>query len=371
MPRPHHVAREDALAGVVLDRYLRVRRGEAVTIESWSHALPWARALVVEARRRGARPLLVVEDEAAYFRSLATVGARGTRASRGAPRPAGGAHVYLDGPEEFPRLFGLSAADRDRALARHDGAWWSDARRHRTRAVRLAIADATPTAAVRYGVDRDAWERELLRASLLDPALLRRSGERLLRGLGRARRLRVSHPNGTDLTAERSERAPFVDQGRSDPRGGVVWARIPAGLLLLPLRSTSADGRWEVNRPSHDRFARPPAAVGGRFRFRRGRLGAFEFDRGGEPFAAAQARFGRGRLRAVALTVGLNPRIHSAPELLGLAEGTVGLLLAEGPYRPGGSRPRFSFLGPISDADIEVDGRPWLRRGRPVAGRPR
>jgi hypothetical protein len=367
MPRRRPPRPEDALARVVLDGYLGVRRGEPVTIETWSHALPWARAFVVESRRRGARPALIVEDESAFFRSLESLGAASVAGAAGAPADGGGAHVYLDGPEEFPRLLGLLPDDRERLLARHDRAWWGSARRRRVRAIRVAIADASPTAATRYGVDTETWQTELLRASLVDPGPLVRSGARIARSLARARRLRIRHPNGTDLVVERSSTGPVLDAGPPDPAEGTVWGRVPSGLLLVPLRVGAGEGAWESNRPAYNRFVEPPVAIGARFTFRAGRLTEFSFDRGGAPFAAAYARAGSRRVRPIALTIGLNPAVSHAPELQELGEGTVGLLLGDAPYRADGSRPRFSFLAALAGADVDADGRPWLVGGRPGA----
>jgi leucyl aminopeptidase (aminopeptidase T) len=350
---------EEALARVVLDRHLALRRGESVTIESWSHGLPWARSFVVEARRRGAHAVLVLEDEEAYFRSLEVAGS--SALSGTSHRVAGGsdAYVYFGGPEAFHRLLGVPERDLESLVARHDAVRWRMARRSRTRAVRLAIADATPAAAERYGVDATAWQSELLAASLIDPLRLETAGRPLLRDLRSLRTLRIQHPNGTDLRVSLTARAPILDSGRPDRISIAVSKRIPSGLLIVPLRGGTAEGVWETNRPAYDRFARPPVAEGGRFEFRSGRLREFAFDRGGESFAAAYSGARRGRDRAVALTIGLNPAVSNAPEVLELGVGTLGLLLGDAPYRGGGQRSGFSFLAVLAGASVTADGRPW------------
>jgi len=358
MPKRRRAPAEEALARVVLGGHLGVRRGEPVTVESWSHALPWARAMVVEARRRGARPTLLVEDESAFFRSLEALGSSAVARLRPPDAGPGGAWVYLDGPEEFPRLLGLPAKDLERILARHDRAWWSRARRGRVRGLRVAVGDATAPAAARFGVDREAWESELLRASLVGPEELELRAQPVLRRLAHSRRLRVRHPNGTDLRLELAPRPPTVDIGRPDPPHGVVWARVPAGLVIAPLRPRATDGTWETNRPAYDRYAQPSVALGGRFVFRRGRLTEFAFDRGGGPFASAQLRAGPGAVRAVALTIGLNPAIDFAPEFQELGAGTLGLWLGEATYRPDLGRPRIAFLAALTEASVEADDRP-------------
>jgi hypothetical protein len=373
MPRRRSLRPEDALARAVLDRHLGIRRGDSVIIETWSHALPWARSFVVEARRRWARPTLIVEDEGAFFRSLELFGSRAVVRT---PEPEvtgpAAARVYFGGPEAFPRLLGLPAKDLETLLNLPRSPRRQRGRRARPRGIRLAIGDVTPTAATRYGVDEEAWRAELLRASLVDPAHLELTGRRLVRTIGRARRLRVRHPNGTDLTVGLADRRPSVVTGLQDVVGRATWDRVPSGIIILPLRPGSAEGTWETNRPVYDRFAFPNTVAGGRFGFRGGRLTEFEFDRGGAPFAAAYARGGRGRDLPVALTVGLNPAISHAPEVLELALGTLGLLLGDPPHRAArGRRSGFSFLATLAGADAQADGRPWLLRGLPFPYAPK
>lgn len=366
MTRASRSRPEDRLARLVLDQCLSVRRGETVTIETWDHALSWARAFVLEARRRGCEPTLVVEDEEAFFRSLAQPGARTVPSAPAAFAEASDAYVYFPGPEQFPRLLGLSTEEIDAVVGRHGPAWWRAARRAGLRAARVAVATATPTAAARFGVDRVAWERELVEGSLVSPDRLARAAGRLARRLHRARQVRLRHPNGTDLTVELLRAPPVTEDGRvdrADRRAGRLWTQIPTGVVAVPLSPGGAEGVWESNRPTYDRFSDPPVALGARLTFRRGRLSEYSFDRGGAAFARTYARGGRGRELPGALTFGVNPAVDRAPEVAEVAAGTVGLLL--GGNRPlGGRNPsRFTYLTLLAGARVDLDGEPFLEDG--------
>lgn len=357
---------EDRLARAVLDQCLCVRRGETVTVETWDHALPWARAFVLEARRRGCEPTLVVEDEETFFRSLAQTGTRSVPNAPAAVAQASDAYVYLPGPVEFPRLLGLSSEELEAVLGRHGAAWWRAARRAGLRAAWIAVAAATPTAAARFGVDRDAWQRELVRGSLVSPDRLARAAAPLVRRLLRARRVRVRHPNGTDLTVELLRAPPVVEDGRvdrADRRAGRLWTQIPTGLVGVPLLPGVADGVWESNRASYHRLADPPVTLGARFTFHRGRLAEYAFDRGGAAFGREYGRGGRGREQPGALTFGVNPAISHAPEVGEVAAGTVGLLLGENRSLGGRNPSRFSYLATLAGATVELDGHPFLEDG--------
>ncbi len=353
---------ETTLARSVLERYLGVRAGEVVVVEAWSHALPWARAFAPEARRLGADPVLAVEDEEAFFLALATARRGGVPRTAEALAEIGDAYVYFGGPEEFPRLLGLSPSDRAGVVDRHGAGWRRRAARRHLRAARLAIAQATPTAAARYGVDLAAWRRELLAASLVPPGALRHRLRRWLRRGVRGRSVRITHPNGSDLSISLAPRRWRAEIG--DPPPGSPWIDVPTGALLLPIRPGGTRGTWEANRASFDRFQEPPVAQGARFTFRDGRLRAFEFDRGGETFARAYAAGGPGRDRPAALLIGLNPAIDRAPECAELGERSIALLLGSNRRAGGRSTTGIAYLSVLAGADLELDGRSWASAGR-------
>jgi len=369
MTGPRRSAPGERLARAVLGPCLSIRRGESVTIETWDHALPWARAFVLEARRRGGEPTLVVEDEEAFFRSLTQPRARSVPRAPAALAEASDAYVYLPGPEQFPRLLGLDEEDLATVVGRHGPEWWRAARRSGLRAARVMVAGATATAAARFGVDRESWERELLRASFVPPERLARAAGEVVRRLHFAREVRIRHPNGSDLRVKLLRVPPRVEDGRvdrADRRAGHLWTQVPSGVVAVPLAAGTAEGTWESNRESYDRFSEAAVSKGGRFSFLRGRLTEYSFDRGGAAFARAYARGGHGREVPGALTFGVNPAIARAPEVEELAAGSVGLLL--GDNRPlGGRNPsRFAHLSTIADATVELDGAPFLESGRLV-----
>ena len=381
---PRHAARarksslggspEETLARLVLEESLAVESGESVAIETWAHALPWARPFVWEARRLGADPSLIVEDEAAFFRSLAIGRRRHLPNANPAHAATHAAYVYLGGPEAFPRLLGLPSRDFE-AIVRWQGpAWWRAARRSGLRAANLAIAGVTETAADRFGVDPSSWRRDVLRASLVPPSRLARSGEAVLADLRPGRRLAIRHANGTEIHTVLDRSPPFLEDGRvdaADRRSGRFWTQVPSGLLAVPLRPGATEGTWETNRPVYDRFSEPSVSVGARFVFDSGRLREFSFDRGGESFAAALGRQHIHRAAPALVTIGLNPEIGRTPELGELAAGAIGLWIGAGPPAVGGERGRFSYLSTLDGADVELDGRPWFTAGRATPRRRR
>lgn len=356
------------LARSTLSAYLGVRRGEPVTVEAWSHALPWASAFVVEARRLGADPVLAVEDEEGFFTTLAlqSRGAVPTAPVRLTDR--GGAYVYFSGPREFARLLALSPRELARTVARHGPSWTRRALGSGIRSARMAVAEVTPTAAERFAVGLDGWRREVVGASVVPPFRLASAATARLRRLAHASVLRVVHPNGTDLTVRLRPHGGTAETGRAPRRGGSSrqpWLRIPTGRLTIPVARRSATGVWEANRPTYHRFAGDPVDSGVRLQFAEGHPTGFSFERGGRAFADLFLRGRSFRAEVSAVRFGLNPAIVRAPESGDLALGTIGLVLRP-PAERAGAAGDSDYVSLLAGADAQLDGHRWLSEGRPT-----
>src|ERR1700691_6521188 len=90
----------------ILVNTLRLRPGENVVIETWSETLPWAKPFVNEARRMGANPMLLYEDEESFWEALRSGESRHTGRVGGhewAALAKASAYVFFHGPSEWPR----------------------------------------------------------------------------------------------------------------------------------------------------------------------------------------------------------------------------------------------------------------------------
>ncbi|HTT26362.1 MAG TPA: hypothetical protein VMH90_05315, partial [Thermoplasmata archaeon] len=189
----------DAICRTVLTKTLRLRRGENVVIESWTHTLRWANAMVLEARRLGIRATMIYEDDASYWRAVAEckpgdVG-RMPAPELGALAKAEG-YVFFWGPEDRPKLRALPP-DQYAALTSYNGAWYEAAEKAHLRGCRMEIGQATVPAARHFGVDAGVWQNTILEASRVDFGVMAREGARLAARLKGGRQLTLRHANGT------------------------------------------------------------------------------------------------------------------------------------------------------------------------------
>ena len=356
---------ERQLARKTLVETLRVKRGENVTIETWPHTLSYATAFVYEARRIGAHPLLLLEDEPTYWKSVEDLPAPAlgnVGAHEWALLSKTNAYVFFQGPSDRPRYRALPAKKLE-ALTAYNLEWYRRAKKARIRAARMFLSMASDSQARNFGVDAAAWRKELVEASLVDTRTMVREGRRIAAAFQQGREVTIDHTNGTHLVLRLKGRSPAVDDGVVGPEdvaAGRNMTPIPSGVVAVAVDETFAEGVVRANRPS---YLRGKAVEGGTWNFKKGRLVGFQYDSGGEEFSEPYGKAPSGRDRPATLSVGLNPRLHHAPQMEDQERGTLCVAVGGNHWQGGSNRcPFLSWLA-IGECDVRVDGKPLVVKG--------
>jgi leucyl aminopeptidase (aminopeptidase T) len=362
-------AQADLLARRVLRDRLHLRAKENVTIESYPSSLPWATAFVREARRLGARPVLLYEDEASYWRAVeegraAAIGSPG--AHEWAALEKSDAYVYFWGPEDQARAARLPDSTWSKLTA-FNSHWYEVARKAGLRGARMSIARVTERNARFWGVSERRWRQEVYDASVHSTAPLQKDASRIGKLLEHGRSVRVRHPNGTDLTLALAGRHAVKGLGEVTResmalRFGSI-ASIPDANVYVAVDETTAEGRVMSNRVN-SMFATP--LVGGRMSFQGGRLRRYSFARGAKFFRESYRPAGPGKDRPAFLEIGLDPDIRTAPMLEESERGAI--TVGVGRNAAFGGKTKTDFLGyvTVGGADLFIDDRQVVRAGRLV-----
>ncbi|MGI0071734.1 MAG: aminopeptidase [Thermoplasmata archaeon] len=354
--------RETQFARAVLTRNLQVRPGENVIIEGWTHTLPWAVALARETRRLKAHPLVLFEDEDAFWDSVehhedAILGA--APAHEWAALGKTNVYIHMWGAGDRMRMASLPGGRGEKLIA-FNNAWYKAAAKSGLRGSRLEIGRPFPNLARMYRVDESSWRNQLIDATLVDPERLRAVGKPIERALERGRRLRIQDDHGTDLTLGLAHRRAFGAYGRITKEEIHLPFRmlnlLPAGAIRVALDESVADGTFVANRTCYFDLG---TATGGTFEFRNGRLVRHHFDSGGNFFDAGFKTGGKGRDRPGLLSIGLNPKLHNTPQVEDLEAGAIMVSVGMNRFNPGGKN-MSSFFGFAVNAGarVEVDGHP-------------
>jgi leucyl aminopeptidase (aminopeptidase T) len=358
------------LAKNVLANTLRVRPGENVVIESWSETLPWAKPFVAEARRMGANPMLLYEDEETFWEALRTGNAKGTGrvgSHEWAALAKTSAYAFFFGPSEWPR--GDEIPPKKQAgVAAYNPEWYRRSAKAKVRGARIYLGRTSQLAADRWKLDLDTWREELVRASLVPPKEMHRLGTRIGDRLKTGKVVEVRHPNGTELTF-RLGKFPFllddalVDD--ADLKAGNNMATIPGGVVGVPIDHTSAEG---VALGNHTTYPDSGPVAGAQWKFADGHLTDQSYDSGGKPIEAAFAKAPKGgRDRLSYVSIGLNPEISHLPQMEDQELGAVLFQIGGNSFRGGKNKSPFGAWMALTGADVTVDGKPILEGGRVVA----
>ncbi len=366
---PPSDASPTAVARALLGSALRVRRGEQVAVLTWNHTLPWATACVTEARRLGARPFLLLEDEAAFWQSVELAGSPARWS--GLARPIGAAIgradalVYFPGPADRPRLRALPP-EKLLPLLGADDDWLARTRRAGNRAVRCLLGYVSDPQAEGWSVPAATWRSQLIRGiTEVDYGAIARDAGRVARLLEAGRTVRVMGGHGTDLTLRLRGRTPWVDDGRidrDDRRHGRTVSASPAGSVVVAVEEGSAEGIVVGNRPS---FLPSGRVDGAQWEVEQGRVRNYWYTEGAETFEAEFAAAPRGRDVVALFAIGLNPALApGVPQAEDAEAGTVTLAIGGNSLYGGRNRCRYLSWITVGEATVTVDGHPLADRGK-------
>ena len=336
-----------AVARNLVKNYLRVKPGENVIVESWTHTLPMASAMVDEVRRIGGSAFLAYEDDDAWWRAVERKQAKPLgRLSdpEWAAIAAADAYVQFWGPADSARLEKLGEQDLDDWATGWFDRWYKLARSTGLRGGRMATGWVTDTRVRHWSVRKQVWMNDLLKGCLVDPTDLAKSGKRLSRALTGRNKVRITHPNGTDLEVALAGVPPRLYEGYPHPKDKAysefdMMGNFPDGKLRMALDARTAEGTIVSNRRSYDEVWFPWAVYsGGTFEFSDGKLTSFSFERGEAKFARDYARGTPGKDRTGSLVLGLNPKLQNVPYMEDKERGSVRLTVGGNTYS-GGSNP--------------------------------
>jgi aminopeptidase len=247
---------------------------------------------------------------------------------------------------------GLEARDRER----------------RVRWVWLGNGGIHPSAASarRFGMTLAEMECVYWRGIATDTALLAPDGRHLAQILEGATTLRVTHPNGTDITVRRGAGIVVMSDGSFPPRdsdhrgpGAMEHTWYPAGEVTHGLDPESAQGRLVVERVFYGADDIGPLTLD----FAGGRLQPPVSD-GENAVFRARVRGDRPLSdRLTGVKFGLNPDVTDPRVLPFMGAGMISLSMGANTYLGGDIELPFMIFLTLVGASVHVDGRLVLDNG--------
>jgi len=338
------------VAKKVLSETLAVKKGEAVTVESWNNGLEFARSVVAEARAMGCTAVLLLEDEEAYIEGASRapkdrIGQMG-RNEFGMIEGTD-AYVFIPGP--------LLAAYQTRIKpqlmsesTKYNESWYEAAEKAKLRGARLAFGHiGEEMAGVMGRTVQQVVERQL-KAALVDFSDIAKSAQRLSSLLA----------DGSGASVQTGgSRLEFSLKGETTVEDGVVSRRdvedgnnmtyVPPGFVSRGVDPASVSGTLRVSK-TLTRLGLLEDAV---LTFREGWLVRWK-SRGSMPMLTELVKAVPERKRKMTiLNVGINPKMGY---LFGQDRMVAGSVTVGG----------FGFMAVIREADLTVGGRNAVTSGK-------
>ena len=355
------------LARAVLVDNLRLKKGDTVLIESWTDAIPYARTFVKEARRLGIRPMVLYEDDEAWwdavdggqFSHFSDLASHESAAVANAD-----GYVYFWGPGDRARLSALPDKAQERATAWNPG-WYKLADKAGLRGTRMWLGIATDRTAAMFHVDPAEWRAGLVAAGAVDGPKMYAKGKRVAQAIRKGSELRLTHPNGTDVTIQLDGAKPRVDAGQVGAeelkRAFGMLSNNPSGQVLVAVDKSHANGTVVSNRTIYvgsDRFADQ------RFTFADGELTDYSVGLGTAAFEKTMKQAKKPSRVQSYLSIGLNPYARNVPPTEDTEEGGMTVGVGNNGFVQGKVRGPFIAPAMVGEGEITIDGRTIAKGGK-------
>lgn len=356
------------LAANLVRNCLRITPDDNVTVSFYPHMQKLAEEVAIECFKVGADALLNLYTDAYYTAYMKYLPAESLR------KPS----VFCRGLTELstaeigfwaaydPAIYRAVPDDKMAANDEGETIAHQPATERKVRRLEVALGQVTRPRAKAYGFPFAPWGRMVREASSVTPSGLSRDGKKLAAVLEKGRELRITAPNGTDLTLALKGRSGLVNDGvvdAEDIERGALEAAIPAGSVSVVPDEGQGDGTAA--------FDIPTAWAGRSIRRLRwelsgGRVTSWDGDAVATRLKGLWEKAAGDRDRIAWVSIGLNPRAKLGFLQNGIVRGAVTLGIGGNEFLGGANKPGFNFESAIADATVEVDGKPVVRNGQIV-----
>ena len=338
------------VANKLLTESLKVKKGQTITVETWNTGLPLAKEIVKQARRIGAIPMMVFEDENTFVDGVKHT-PRDVLGSMGKHEygmlASSDAYVFIPGPPLGAYYGRISRADYANATA-YNGSWYDAAKKAKLRGVRISYGYVGKDLSGYLGMKTDQVVAGQVKGILADFKPIGRKGRQIGSKLKDGSTVTISTGAGElkmKLKGETTVEDGVVDE--NDVAIGENVAYLPPGMSTKEVDTSSATGSVALS-PSLTRLGIVGPLT---LEFKRGRLVSWS---GKDPKGVLDVLVKplKEEARTLSyLTVGLNPKLAYGLAVDRFVQGSIGIS-------------GFGFVGIVRKGSLKVDGTPVVTNGR-------
>src|SRR5438132_4327373 len=348
-----------------------LKEGQTLLISGSVRDLPLMEDLAVEAQKIGLQPMLSLWSERLIRRSYDEVPAKYDAQEQtlgmGMAKLFDG-QIAIDFGETEGLLKGVPP-ERIAARSKANAPVFEAFLKRNTHFVNLGNGlYPTRTLAKRLGISQARLAAGFWKAVAVPPEQTAAAGERLRAAFAGGKMVRLTHPNGTSLTFEVTDRTPNISAGalteqQAQQGGAALLTWLPAGEFQIAGVPGSAEGKVVIDKTLCRWKIVTTMALG----FSRGKLTCRTVGSGPAPLKADYDAGGSGKDLFGLIDIGLNPGIN-VPLATGAVvwpqAGAVTVVLGNDLVGGGSNNSDFGYAGQLGGASVTVDDKPVVVNGR-------
>jgi aminopeptidase len=241
---------EDQVARKVVSESLGLKKGDSVTVETWNNGFELASKFVLEARKVGAHPVMIFEDEDIYVESV-KVTPKDSLGKMGKHEyellSASDAYFFIPNEALEGYTNRLSPGEVDQATS-YGTSWYDAAEKAKLKGARMSFGFAGKELAKILGKKLDEVVIHQLKATLTDFATISKIGKELGARLPSGTHGTIDS-DGAELEFEFDDGLRIEDGivDESDVANGYNMAYLPPGSLSKYVKPASVSGTVKLS----------------------------------------------------------------------------------------------------------------------------
>lgn len=338
------------VASKLLNESLKVKKGQTITVETWSTGLPLAKEVVKQARRIGAIPIMVFEDENTFVDGVKhtpkdVLGSMGKHEY--AMLTSTDAYVFIPGPPLGTYYSRITRADYASATA-YNNSWYDAAKKAKLKGVRLSYGYIGKDLAGYLGKRASDAAEAQMRAILADFKLISKKGKQIRAKLKEGEWGTIQTESGEfkfRLKGESTLEDGLVDE--EDRKSGENVTYLPPGMATKEVDTASATGTITLA-PSLTRLGIVGPLT---LEFKKGKLVKWSGKDTGHIVGVLTNAVKEENRNFSYLTVGLNPKLPYGNAVDRFVGGSIGLS-------------GFGFVGIVRKGSLKIGGSAIVTNGK-------
>ena len=359
----------DALAAKLVTQSARIQEGELVQITGDPKDAEVLEDLAVQVRKQGAFPLVTLTSDRLMRRLFDDVPAKfDTQAPDWDLKLAGLCDVQFNIQSADDAALAGAPTERMAAQQKTYQPVYETIRKRNVRLIDLGNGlYPTPSQARQFGLSEQELAKLFWGGVNVDYDQLQATGEKVKQALADGKEIRLTNPNGTDLTANIEKRKVMVSDGViSDEKrkkgGAACWTYLPAGEVYVSTASGTAEGRVVVDRLFYKGKEVRDVVLG----VKGGRMVSLEAKANGDELQADFKAAAEGKDRVGVIDVGINPNVRppaGGKVLTYMQAGMVSLSVGNDTWAGGDDNSPLGVPFYLPGSTLTVDGKAIVEKG--------